>query len=68
LPQKLPRANSQPIAMPNGSAHAVATTAMRSDNSTAVHSAGESSSIASGLIPKFARFVGTLSCEFPTEL
>ena len=43
LPQKFLRANSQPIAMPNGSAHAVATIAMRSDSPTAVHSAGERS-------------------------
>ena len=63
----VPRANSQPIAMPNGSAHAVATTAMRSDSSTAVHSAGESSSIASVPIPKFACFAGTPSCELRNQ-
>ena len=33
------------MAMPNGSAKAVATIEMRSDSSTAVHSAGERSSI-----------------------
>src|ERR1700729_1113689 len=41
LPQNCLRASSQPIASPNGSAQAVATTPMRSDSSTAVHSAGE---------------------------
>ena len=46
LPQKFVRASSQPMAMPNGSAHAVATTAMRSDSATAVHSAGVRSSTA----------------------
>ena len=51
LPQKFLRASSQPMAMPNGSAHAVATMAMRSDSATAVHSAGERSSTA---VPELA--------------
>src|SRR5947207_11857854 len=40
LPQKSLRASNQAIAMPNGSATTVATTAMRSESSTAVHSSG----------------------------
>src|SRR5580704_18250406 len=40
LPQKFVRASSQPMPMPNGSANAVATTAIRNDSATAVHSAG----------------------------
>ena len=40
LPQKSLRASSQAIAMPNGSATTVATTAIRSDSGTAVHSSG----------------------------
>ena len=38
LPQKSLRASSLAMAMPNGSATTVATTAMRSDSATAVHS------------------------------
>src|SRR5262245_49567726 len=40
LPQNSLRASSQAMASPNGSATAVATSAMRSDSSTAVHSSG----------------------------
>src|SRR5258708_11327557 len=40
LPQKLLRASTHATAMPNGSATTVATTAMRSESSTAVHSSG----------------------------
>src|SRR5258708_33824011 len=40
LPQKLLRASTHAIAIPNGNATTVATTAMRSESSTAVHSSG----------------------------
>ena len=40
MPQKSLRASSQATAMPNGSDTKVATSAMRSDSSTAVHSSG----------------------------
>src|SRR5690348_10093787 len=49
LPQKFLRASSHAIAMPNGSATTVATTAMRSDSSIAVHSSGVRSSTAQPL-------------------
>ena len=46
LPQKFLRASSHATAMPNGSATAVATIAMRSESWIAVHSSGVRSSIA----------------------
>src|SRR5204863_256394 len=46
LPQNCLRASSQASASPNGSATAVATSAILSDRWTATHSSGESSSMA----------------------
>ncbi len=64
LPQKFARASSQPMAMPNGSAHAVATTAIRNDSATAVHSAGVRSSTAC-LIGGLAHDVGFIRTAKP---